>query len=84
MMKYEKNAKTGNRVHLQKQLMNFSPFDLRDTSYLDHLHTESKLRQSREAMLLLRKDMIEANKRSNYEKGRPTWKGHFPALATKG
>lgn len=67
MMKYEKrNAKTGNRVHLQKQLMNFSPFDLRDTSYLDHLHTESKLRQSREAMLLLRKDMIEANKRSNY------------------
>ena len=62
----KKNAKTGNRVHLQKQLMNFSPFDLRDTSYLDHLHTESKLRQSREAMLLLRKDMIEANKRSNY------------------
>ena len=67
-MKYHKrNAKTGARVHLQKQLMNFTPFDLRDTSYLDHLHKELKLRQSREAMLSLRKDMIEPNKRSNYQ-----------------
>ena len=41
MMKYhKKNKKTGNRVHLQKQLMNFTPFDLRDTSYLEHLHKE--------------------------------------------
>ena len=67
-MKYHKrNAKTGTRVHLQKQLMNFTPCDLRDISYLDHLQKELTLRQSMEAMLSLRKDMIESNKRSNYQ-----------------
>ena len=53
-----------------------------DTSYLDHLHTESKVRQSREAKLLLRKDMIEAKKRSNYqhEMGRITNESSRPNL----
>ena len=40
---------------------------LRDNSYLEHLSKELKLRKAREASLLLRKDMIESNKRSNYQ-----------------
>ena len=68
MFKYQKrNAKSRLRAHLHKSPLNFSPFDLRDNSYLEHLHKELKLRNSREAMLTLRKDMIQANKRSNYQ-----------------
>ena len=68
MFKYHKaNKKTGMRSHLHTTMMNFSPFDLRDNSYLEHLSKELKLRKAREASLLLRKDMIESNKRSNYQ-----------------
>ena len=68
MFKYKKvNAKTGSKVHLHKSPLNYSPFDIRDTSYLEHLHKELKLRSSREAMTLLRKDMIESNNRANFQ-----------------
>ena len=68
MSKYKKvNAKTGSKVHLHKSPLNYSPFDLRDTKYLEHLHKELKLRNSREAMTLLRKDMIESNNRANFQ-----------------
>ena len=68
MFKYhKKNKNTGNRAHLQKSLLTYSPFDLRDTSYLEHLHKELKLRNAREAMLSLRNDMIESNNRANYQ-----------------
>ena len=40
---------------------------MRDTSYLEHLHKELKLRNSREAMTSLRKDMIESNNRANFQ-----------------
>ena len=40
---------------------------LRDNSYLEHLHHQLKLRNSREAMVSLRKDMIEANNRANFQ-----------------
>ena len=40
---------------------------LRDSSFLEHLHHELKLRNSRESMLSLRKDMIEANNRANFQ-----------------
>ena len=68
MFKYHKrNKKMGAKVHLQQQMMNFTPFDMRDLSYLEHLHKELKLRNTREGMVSLRKDMIESNKRSNYQ-----------------
>ena len=68
MFKYKKvNAKTGSKVHLHKSPLNYSPFDMRDTKYLEHLHKELKLRNSREAMLSLRKDMIESNNRANFQ-----------------
>ena len=38
-----------------------------DTKYLEHLHKAMKLRNAREAMLMFRKDMIEGNKRANYQ-----------------
>ena len=68
MFKYhKKNAKAGIKVHLHKSPLRFSPFDLRDTSFLEHLHKELKLRNTREAMLSLRKDMIESNNRANFQ-----------------
>ena len=68
MFKYHKhNNKTGTKAHLHKSLINFSPFDMRDTSYLEHLHKELKLRNAREGMVALRKDMIQANARSKYQ-----------------
>ena len=68
MFKYhKKNAKTGAKVHLHKSPLNYNPFMLRDNSYLEHLHHQLKLRNSREAMVSLRKDMIEANNRANFQ-----------------
>ena len=68
MFKYhKKNAKAGNKVHLHKSPLQFSPFDFRDTKFLEHLHHEMKLRNSRESMLSLRKDMIEENNRANFQ-----------------
>ena len=69
MFKYHKHntKRTGGIGHLTKAQTNFTSFSLRDTSYLEHLQKELKLRNAREAMTLLRKDMIEANKRSNHQ-----------------
>ena len=69
MFKYQKHntKRTGGIGHLTKAQTNFTPFSLRDTAYLENLHKELKLRNAREAMVLLRKDMIEANKRSNHQ-----------------
>ena len=68
MMKYhKKNAKMGAKAHLHKSPLQFSPFDLRDAKFLEHLHHELKLRNSRESMLSLRKDMVEANNRANFQ-----------------
>ena len=68
MFKYKKvNAKTGSKVHLHKSPLNYNPFMMKDTAYLEHLQKELKLRSAREGMLSLRKDMIESNKRVNYQ-----------------
>ena len=68
MFKYhKKNAKTGARTHLHKSPLQYNPFMLRDTSYLEHLHKKLKLTNSKEALLSLRKNMIEANNRANFQ-----------------
>ena len=63
---HKKNNKKNNRSHLHTTMMNFTPF-MADTRYLEHLHKEMKLRNAREGMLQLRKDMLEGNKRANYQ-----------------
>ena len=56
MFKYhKKNKKTGTKAHLHKSLIDYSPFDMRDKSYLEHLHKELKLRNAREAMVSFEK-----------------------------
>ena len=64
--KKNNNNKKHNRSSLHTTMMNFNPF-MRDTAFLEHLHKEMKLRSAREGMLQLRKDMIEGNKRANYQ-----------------
>ena len=46
---------------------NFTPFDMRDTAYLEHLSKELKLRDARAGLLSLRNDMLQANKRANFQ-----------------
>ena len=67
MFKYHKHNRKGVIGHLTKAQTNFTPFDMRDSAFLEHLQKELKLRNAKEAMTLLRKDMLEANKRSNHQ-----------------
>ena len=46
---------------------NFTPVDMRDNSYLEHLSKELKLRNARAGLLSLRNDMLQANKRANFQ-----------------
>ena len=69
MFKYHKhNKKQGTKVHtVGEQKSNFTPFDLRDHAYLEHLSKELKLRNARAGLLSLRNDMLQANKRANFQ-----------------
>ena len=69
MFKYHKhNKKQGTKVHIVGEVKsNFTPFDLRDTAYLEHLSKELKLRNARAGLLSLRNDMLQANKRANFQ-----------------
>ena len=69
MFKYHKhNKKTGTKAHVLGGVKsNFTPFDMRDNSYLEHLSKELKLRNARAGLLSLRNDMLQANKRANFQ-----------------
>ena len=69
MFKYHKhNKKQGTKVHTVGEVKsNFTPFDMRDTAYLEHLSKELKLRNARAGLLSLRNDMLQANKRANFQ-----------------
>ena len=68
MYKFHKhNKKSAIRSRLHTSQMNYTPFTMGDTSYLEHLHKELKLRNSRDVAIQLRKDWIESNKRKNYQ-----------------
>ena len=44
----------------------YSPFELQDTRYLEHLKHHMKLREAHEGSLLRRNELLESNKRVNY------------------
>ena len=69
MFKYHKhNKKQGTKVRvIGETKTNFTPFDMRDTAYLEHLSKELKLRNARAGLLSLRNDMLQANKRANFQ-----------------
>ena len=65
---HKHNKKQGTKAHIIGETKtNFTPFDLRDTAYLEHLSKELKLRNARAGLLSLRNDMIQANKRANFQ-----------------
>ena len=68
MYKFHKrnNKKNKGNIFLQSSQIKYSPFDLKDTKYLEHLHEQMKLRNSQEASVALRKKIDEGNKRANY------------------
>ena len=43
----------------------YSPFQMHDTRYLEHLH--QKLRDAYEGSILKRNELLESNKRKNYQ-----------------
>ena len=61
----KKNQKP-KRQHLHTSPKNFSPFDMMDTRYLEHLHHQAKLRNSKDTLLLKLKDYKESIARANY------------------
>ena len=61
----KKNQKQ-KRQHLHTSPKNFSPFDMMDTRYLEHLHHQAKLRHSKDTLLLKLKDYKESIARANY------------------
>jgi len=61
----KKNQKP-KRQHLHVSPKNFSPFDMMDTRYLEHLHHQAKLRHSKDTLLLKLKDYKESIARANY------------------
>ena len=64
---HKKNAKKNKgKVFLQSSQIKYSPYELRDTKYLEHLHEQMKLRNSQEASVALREKIDEGNKRANY------------------
>ena len=69
MFKYHKHSKKqGTKGHIVGEVKtNFTPFDLRDTAYLEHLSKDLKLRNARAGLLSLRNDMLQANKRANFQ-----------------
>ena len=65
---HKHNKKQGTKAHiLGETKTNFTPFHMRDTPYLEHLSKELKLRNARAGLLSLRNDMIQANKRANFQ-----------------
>ena len=64
---YSSKKKHNNkRQHLQASTKTFSPFDMMDTRYLEHLHHQAKLRNSKDTFLLKLKDYKESIARANY------------------
>ena len=61
-----KKKQTQKRPHLHTSSKTFSPFDMMDTRYLEHLHQHAKLRNSRDTLLLKLKDYKESIERANY------------------
>ena len=45
----------------------YSPFQMQDTRYLEHLREHQKLRDAYEGSLPKRNELLESNKRKNYQ-----------------
>ena len=84
MYKLHKRNKLKNegKIFLQPSQLKYSPFDLKDTEYLKHLHERMKLRNSQEASVAFRKHIQEGHARANNqnELDRLTMELHRPNL----
>ena len=45
----------------------YSPFQMQDTRYLEHLKHHMKLRETQEGGILKRNELVESNKRQNHQ-----------------
>ena len=63
----------------------YSPFEIQDTRYLEHLRDHMKLRESYEGSVHKRRELLESNKRKNYQQelDRLTNELHRPNLPPK-
>ena len=63
----KKKKQPQKRQHLQPSTKSFSPFDMVDSRYLEHLHHQAKIRNSRDTLLMKLKDYKESIARANYQ-----------------
>ena len=45
----------------------YSPFEMQDTRYSEHLKHHMKLRETQEGSILKRSELLQSNKRQNYQ-----------------
>ena len=69
-MFHKKKNNKQKRQHLHTSSKTFSPFDTMDTRYLEHLHQQAKIGNSRDTLLLKLKDYQESVQRANYRNER--------------
>ena len=70
--KYNKRLKRKQHpddVKISISTKQYSPLELQDTHCLEHLRDHMKLRESYAGSLLKRNELLESNKRSNYQQG---------------
>ena len=63
----KRNKKSVLRKQFHTSQLDYNPFTIHDTSYLEHLHHHLKLHNSREALLSLKNKISESNARANYQ-----------------
>ena len=66
----QKKKQTHKRAHLHQSQANHNPFMMYDTRYLEHLHQQAKIRNSRDALMMKLKDYKESIARANYQNER--------------
>ena len=66
MYSSKKQNQKPKRAHLHKSQANYNPFMMMDTRYLEHLHHQAKIRNSRDTLLMKLKDYKESIARANY------------------
>ena len=55
------------RCKLSTSKKRYSPFEMQDTRYLEHPKHHMKLRETQEGSILKRNELLQSNKRQNYQ-----------------
>ena len=55
------------KLSTSQKMYSHSPFEMQDTRYSEHLKHHMKLRETQEGSILKRSELLQSNKRQNYQ-----------------